>query len=369
MPARRLRPTLTGRLARTAAVAMAAAAVGAGAVAAVDVATEPPGRAPAPAVQATPVAETTGTSTTAAVDWSSVYARRRGGVVSITTAGPMTAGGTGVVIDDEGHILTNEHVVGGASAVTVELATGRTAQATVLGTDPSTDLALLQVDVPASELEPIPLGDSSEIAVGDPVLAVGDPFGYEGSASAGIVSGLGRTIEAPNGFSINGAIQTDAAVNHGNSGGALLNAAGDLIGIPAQIAASGVDGNVGVAFAVPVDTAKQVVAALSEDSAIEHAWLGVSTEDVPSRGGARVTGLVAGGPAAEGGLSCGDAVTAVGETVVADSADLQEAVDAERPGAEVSLRVTAARGGERTVNVTLGRRPASAAQAPAGCAG
>jgi putative serine protease PepD len=369
MPARRLRPTLTGPLARTAAVALAAAAVGAGAVAAIDVATEPSGAAPTTAAQDTPVAETTGTANGSAVDWSSIYARRRGGVVSITTSGRLTAGGTGVVIDDEGHILTNEHVISGASAVTVELATGRTAQATVLGTDPSTDLALLQVDVPASELEPIPLGDSSELAVGDPVLAIGDPFGYEGSASAGIVSGLGRTIEAPNGFSINGAIQTDAAVNYGNSGGALLNAAAELIGIPAQIAASGVNGNVGVAFAVPIDTAKEVVAALSEGGEVEHAWLGVSTEDAPSQGGARVTGLVAGGPAAEGALSCGDTVTAVGNTEVADSGDLQEAVDAERPGAEVSLQVTAAGGGERTVNVTLGRRPASAGQAPAGCAG
>jgi putative serine protease PepD len=199
------------------------------------------------------------------------------------------------------------------------------------------------------------------------VLAIGDPFGYEGSASAGIVSGLGRTMEAPNGFSITGAIQTDAAVNHGNSGGALLNAAGELVGVPAQIAASGVDGNVGVAFAIPVDTAREVVAALSAGGAVEHAWLGVSTEDAASGGGARVTGLVAGGPADDAGLGCGDAVTAVGRAAVADSTDLQEAVDAQSPGAEVTLTVTAAGGEARTVDVTLGDRPASAAQAAPAC--
>ena len=288
--------------------------------------------------------------------------------MSITTSGAAAGRGTGVVIDDDGRILTNEHVVSGAATVTVELATGRTAQATVLGTDPSTDLALLQVDVPADELEPIPLGDSGELAVGDPVLAIGDPFGYEGSASVGIVSGLGRTIEAPNGFSITGAVQTDAAVNYGNSGGALLNAAGELIGVPAQIADSGVEGNVGVAFAVPADTAQQVISDLSEDGEVEHAWLGVATEDAGTGGGgARVTGLVTGGPAVDAGLTCGDRVTAVGETKVADSTGLQEAVDAERPGAEVALRVSGAGGGDRTVHVTLGERPASV-QAATSCA-
>jgi putative serine protease PepD len=371
MPAHRLRRAVSGRLARTAVVAMTAAALGAGVVTGLDVATEPAATAASPVVQATPVAATTATSSGAAqaVDFSAVYARRRSGVVSVTTSGPAAGSGTGVVIGDDGRILTNEHVVSGATGITVELATGRTAEATVLGTDPSTDLALLKIDVPASELEPIPLGDSSTLAVGDPVLAIGDPFGYEASASAGIVSGLGRTIEAPNGFSITGAIQTDAAVNHGNSGGALLNAADELIGIPAQIADSGVDANVGVAFAVPVDTAQEVIAALSEGGEVQHAWLGVSTEDVADNGGARLTGLVAGGPAADSGLECGDAVTAVGGTSIADSAGLQEAVDAARPGAELTLRATGAGGGQRTVSVTLGERPASAGQNAIACTG
>ena len=370
MSAHPLRRAVSGRLARTAVVAMAAAALGAGVVAGLDVATGPAAPA-ASVVQAAPVAATTATSSGAAqaIDFSAVYARRRSGVVSIIASGPAAGGGSGVVIGDGGRILTNEHVISGAAGITVELATGRTAEATVLGTDPSTDLALLKVDVPASELEPIPLGDSSRLAVGDPVLAIGDPFGYEASASAGIVSGLGRTIEAPNGFSITGAIQTDAAVNHGNSGGALLNAAGELIGIPAQIADSGVDGNLGVAFAVPIDTAKEVIASLSEGGQVQHAWLGVSTEDISGNGGARITGLVSGGPAAGGGLECGDAVTAVGGTAIADSAGLQEAVDAASPGSKVTLRATGTDGGERTLTVTLGERPETAGQSTTACAG
>jgi len=406
MPRSPLRRAAGGRLARTAAVALAAAAVGGGTVALVDAAAEPAATpaATAPAVM-TPASTTTAAApgSATAVDFSEVYARRRGGVVSITAtaegAGPgprgaATAGGTGVVIDDEGHVLTNEHVVSGASSVRVELASGRTAAATVVGTDPSTDLALLKIDVPASELEPVPLGSSSSLAVGDPVLAIGDPFGYAGSASSGIVSGLGRTIEAPNGFSITGAVQTDAAVNHGNSGGALLNAAGELIGIPAQIADSGVDGNVGVAFAVPVDTAKSVIAQLGEGGRVEHAWLGVATATVDAdlaeaaglgaERGALVTGVVAGGPADDAGLAAGgetvqtdagpvcaggDVVTAVGDTPVRDASDLQEAVDGERPGARVTLRVTGADGEPREVPVTLGERPESAGEALSGCAG
>jgi putative serine protease PepD len=361
MPAQRIRQAVTGRLARTAAVALAAAAVGGGVVAALDAATAPAATGPTTVVETTPASATASPlGSAAAVDFSAVYARRRAGVVSITTQGPQPGSASGVVIDDEGHVLTNDHVVGGATGVTVELADGRTAAAEVLGTDPSTDLALLKVGVPAAELDPVPLGDSSQLAVGDPVLAVGDPFGYQGSASAGIVSGLRRTIEAPNGFSITGAIQTDAAVNHGNSGGALLNAAGELVGIPAQIADSGVDGDVGVAFAVPVDTAKEVIATLSEGGQVEHAWLGVSTEDVASRGGAEVNGLAAGGPAETAGLACGDVITAAGEAEVGDGADLQTAVDAAAPGAELVLRVRRAGGGTRSVTVTLGRRPSSA---------
>ena len=252
---------------------------------------------------------------------------------------------------------------------------------------------MLDIDVPGEKLDPIPLGDSSAMEVGDAVLAVGDPFGYQASASAGIVSGLDRSMQAPNGFTITGAIQTDAAVNHGNSGGALLNAAGELIGIPSQIADSGVDANVGVAFAVPSDTAERVIAGLVADGTVEHAWLGVSTADadaglagVGSDAGALVTGVVAGGPADDAGLAggsrlvedagaqiCagGDVITAVGGTAIADASDLQEAIDAATPGSDVALTVVSTGGASRTVHVTLGTRPASARQTAtaAGCAG
>lgn len=387
---------------RTAAIVLSAAVVGGGTVAVVDGRPEaaPPAEAPASSARLTPVAATTGA---AAVDFSDVYARRRAGVVSISATvqaaggpgvapGAGTAAGSGVVIDHEGHILTNEHVVDGASAIEVELGDGTVAPATLVGTDPSTDLAVLRIDVPADGLAPIPLGDSSAIEVGDAVLAVGDPFGYQASASAGIVSGLDRSMQAPNGFTITGAIQTDAAVNHGNSGGALLDAAGELIGIPAQIADSGVDANVGVAFAIPSATAERVIADLLADGEVEHAWLGVGTADaaglpgVGARSGALVTGVVASGPADDAGIEggdrraedggdgvCvgGDVITAVGETPVTDAADLQEAIDAADPGSAVALTVVAPDGRSRTVSVTLGTRPSSAGQATttAACAG
>ncbi len=259
--------------------------------------------------------------------------------------------------------------------------------AKVVGTDKLTDVALLDIDVPASQLDPVPLGDSSKISVGQPVLAIGDPFGYQASASAGIVSGLDRSIEAPNGFTITGAIQTDAAVNHGNSGGALLNAEGELIGIPSQIADSGVNANVGVAFAVPVNTAKTVIASIEKSGDVEHAWLGVSTADVDANlaqtsgvgadKGALITGVVGTGPAAKAGLTGGNklatdnsaqvcvggpVVTALDDTPINSASDLQNAVDAQQPGATVTLKIVDSDGTARAVKVTLGTRPASAQQ-------
>ena len=392
------------RAAGTAAVALVAAVIGGGAVAAVESGnsgTTVVERVPAASV--TPVSSVSSSAGTGSVDFSRVYAERRPGMVSITSTvatdsqtpgaqgGTATAGGSGVIIDKEGHVLTNEHVVDGATKVRVELSTGTTVTAKVVGTDKSTDVALLDIDVPAAQLDPVPLGDSSAVKIGEPVLAIGDPFGYQASASAGIVSGLGRSIEAPNGFTITNAIQTDAAVNHGNSGGALLNAEGELIGIPSQIADSGVDANVGVAFAVPSNTAKSVVASLESGGQVEHAWLGVSTADVDANlaqtdgvgadSGALITGVTAGGPAAAAGLTGGDrvatddsaqvcvggpVVTALNDTAVRDASDLQNAVDAQKPGATVTLRVVDSDGTARTVSVTLGTRPASAQQSAGG---
>ena len=387
------------RAAGTAAVALVAAVIGAGTVAVVDQSTGDTTvveRVTTPAVTSVARVSSGGTTT---VNFSRVYAERRTGLVSITSTvaadqaggqgGTATAGGSGVIIDEEGHILTNEHVVDGATKVQVELSTGTTVTAKVVGSDKSTDVALLDIDVPAADLDPVPLGDSSKVTVGSPVLAIGDPFGYQASASAGIVSGLDRSIEAPNGFTITGAIQTDAAVNHGNSGGALLNAEGELIGIPSQIADSGVNANVGVAFAVPVNTAKTVVASIESSGEVEHAWLGVSTADVDANlaqtqgvgadSGALITGVTGGSPAAKAGLTGGDrvvtddsaqvcvggpVVTALGDTPIASASDLQKAVDAHKPGATVTLKVVDSDGTARSVEVTLGTRPASAAQAP-----
>ena len=377
-------------------MALVAALVGGGVVAAVDGSGDGSSTTTVTTAAVTPVSTASETPSATAVDYSAIYAKRRAGVVSITSTlpaqggpdgpggGSTTAEGSGVVIDREGHVLTNEHVVDGATAVRVELSSGTTVKATIVGTDQSTDVALLDIDVPASDLDPVPLGRSSTLKVGQPVLAIGDPFGYQGSASAGIVSGLDRSIEAPNGFTINGAIQTDAAVNHGNSGGALLDADGDLIGIPAQIADSGVDANVGVAFAVPVDTARKIVDQLSASGSVEHAWLGVSTatvdaalsgvKDIGADTGALVTGVVPGGPAQKAGLEGGDhvatadsqqvcvggpVVTSVSGRPVEDAADLQEAVDASTPGASITLGLTDPDGSTRTVRVTLGTRPAS----------
>ncbi|MGD9573209.1 MAG: S1C family serine protease [Thermoleophilia bacterium] len=405
--ARSLRRALSGAPARTAAIALSAAVIGGGTVAAVDLRADPAPAAvaAAPVIATTPVAVTGGGAT--AVDFSEVYARRRGGMASITATiassggmpgapggGEGTATGSGVVIDAEGHILTNAHVVDGATAVRVELADGTSHEATVVGADASTDLAVLHIDADADSLQPVPLGDSSALEVGDPVLAVGDPFGYQASASAGIVSGLDRTMQAPNGFTITGAIQTDAAVNHGNSGGALLDAEGNLVGIPAQIADSGVDANVGVAFAVPVDTARTVIEEILADGEVDHAWLGVSTADVDAGlagtegvgagSGALITGVSADGPAARAGLEggdttatdggaqvCvgGDVVTALGDTPVEDGTDLQEAVDSHRPGDTVELTVSGPDGRERQVEVTLGTRPAATGAAPTSTCG
>jgi S1-C subfamily serine protease len=400
--ARAIRHALTGRSARTAAVALVAAAIGGGIVAATDggggSSSAPVATAPtATATDSTATASTTAASLVSggltATDFSGIYARRRAGIVSITstvpssatvpgTPGDSTATGSGVVIDTDGHILTNDHVIAGATKVRVEFSSGRTVTAKLVGTDPSTDVAVLDVDVPASQLSPVPLGDSSKLRVGDPVMAIGDPFGYDGSASAGIVSGLDRSIEAPNGFTITGAIQTDAAVNHGNSGGALLDAKGELIGIPDQIADSGVNANVGVAFAVPSDTAKRIIAGLEANGKVEHAWLGVTTASVdatvgslPGVGaskGALITGVVNGGPADKAGIAggtraandegspiCvgGDVVTALGSTRITSASDLQNAVDAQKPGATVSLTVVSPGGQSRSVDVTLGSRP------------
>jgi putative serine protease PepD len=296
-----------------------------------------------------------------------VYRRAAAGVVEITVTGgttspfggqpQQTAQGSGFVYDREGHVITNQHVVDGAGSIEVRFADGSSYEARVVGTDPSTDLALLKVDAPADKLEALPLGDSSELAVGDAVVAIGSPFGLTETVTSGIVSALDRRISAPNGYAITGAIQTDAAINHGNSGGPLLNLQGEVVGVNAQIESES-GGNDGVGFAVPSDTVRSVVDQLLEDGQVEHAYLGVSLAETDNGAGVQVSEVRAGSPAAEAGLEAGDVVTAVDGDSVTSASELQAAIDAKRPGEGVSVTYTRA-GESETVHVELGSRPDS----------
>jgi S1-C subfamily serine protease len=194
------------------------------------------------------------------------------------------ATGTGFVIDTSGHILTNYHVVAGASDVTVTLGNASPTRATVLGTDPSNDLALLKIDPSGQQLKPLQLGDSKTAQVGDPVLAIGNPFGLDRTLTTGVVSALARQIQAPNGFTIDHVIQTDASINPGNSGGPLIDASGRVIGITSQIetGGSGSNGNIGIGFAVPIDTAKLLLPQLKKSGQLAHAYLGITGVTIDS---------------------------------------------------------------------------------------
>jgi putative serine protease PepD len=228
-------------------------------------------------------------------------------------------------------------------------------EAELVGVDASTDIAVLDVDVPAEELTPLPLGDSASVRPGEAVVAIGSPFGLEGSITAGIVSAVGRTMRAPNGYSIAGSIQTDAPINTGNSGGPLIDAAGSVIGVNAQIESSS-GGNEGVGFAIPIDTVRRVAEALLAGEAVAYPYLGAQLTDAPSGGGAEIAAVQPGSPAEEAGLREGDVVVAVDGRRIRSSGELVAAVGALDPGDAVTLRVT--RDGEdRDIDVTLGTRP------------
>jgi S1-C subfamily serine protease len=299
--------------------------------------------------------------------------------------GGGTATGSGFVIDTEGHLLTNNHVVEGADRIQVKLGSSDTTyQAKVVGADPATDLALLKVEAPADQLHPLTLGHSSEMEVGDPVVAIGNPFGLDRTVTSGIVSALQRQIEAPDGFSITDVIQTDAAINPGNSGGPLINAAGEVIGINSQIATGGGgNGNVGIGFAIPIDTVRAEIHQLETSGEVEHAFIGISggtiTPDLakainlPVSEGVIVQSVVKGGPADKAGIEGGhtsatiegaevslggDIITEVNGKKVAGMEEIVEIVNAAKPGE--SLELTILRDGStKTANVTLGNRPAS----------
>jgi S1-C subfamily serine protease len=295
-----------------------------------------------------------------------------------------TATGSGFVIDDEGHILTNNHVVEGASKVTVKLGDSeKTYDAEVVGADPGTDIALLKVDAPDSEIQPLTLGRSSQMEVGDPVVAIGNPFGLDRTVTSGIVSALQRKIQAPNGFSISHVIQTDAAINPGNSGGPLINASGEVIGINAQIATGGGGGNVGIGFAIPIDTVRAELEALKTKGEVEHAFIGISggtitTElakalNLPVEEGVIVQSVVKDGPADKAGLEAGgttatingqevrlggDIITEVDGKTLKSMDELVEIIQGLKPGD--TLKLTILRGGdEKTSEVTLGTQPES----------
>jgi S1-C subfamily serine protease len=304
--------------------------------------------------------------------------------------GGGTATGSGFLIDDEGHIVTNNHVVEGADRVEVKLGSSdKTYTAEVVGTDPATDVALLKVDAPAEEMHPLSLGDSSRIEVGDQVVAIGNPFGLDRTVTAGIVSALQRQIQAPNGFSISHVIQTDAAINPGNSGGPLIDSEGDVIGINSQIQTGGSgNGNVGIGFAVPINTAREVVQQIEQHGEVKHAYLGISggsiTPDLakalklPVETGVLVNEVVKGGPADEAGVKGGDTsatieganlrlggdvITEVDGKKVNGMEDVINAVNSASPGDEMELTVN--RDGDvKTIDVQLGVRPESAEEVP-----
>ncbi len=285
----------------------------------------------------------------------SVYAAASPSVVSVRTG---SGSGTGFLVESDGTIVTNAHVVGDATQVKVRFTDdGPLVDAEVLGVDASTDLAALKVDASAAEgVRPLALADSADVQVGDAAVAIGYPLGLDRTATAGIVSGLERQIQAPNGFSIDKVIQTDAPINPGNSGGPLLNAGGEVIGVNSQIATAGASGgSVGIGFAVPANTVKEVLPDLKQGSAPERPFLGLTTSAAPG-GGAQVQQATAGGPAQRAGLEPGDIVTRVDGEDVQDPDDIATAIENDAPGDEID--VTVRRGGdERTVTVKLGERP------------
>jgi putative serine protease PepD len=289
--------------------------------------------------------------------------------------------GSGFVIDKAGHIVTNYHVVRGASSIQVSFSNSERIKAKVVGVDPSTDVAVLKVDVKSRALKSLPLGNSDAVRVGDQVVAIGNPFGLDRSVTAGIVSAVQRRIEAPNRLSISHAIQTDAALNHGNSGGPLLNAQGEVIGVNAQIETGGQsEGNVGIGFAIPINTVKDVAAELIRNGKVDHAFLGIEGKTLepqigrlfhlPVSSGVLVASIRPDSGAAKAGLKAatnqvtveGESWPAGGDVIVkADGQSvptierLIDVIAAKEPGDKLDLEVV--RGTKRIhVTVKLGRQ-------------
>jgi putative serine protease PepD len=309
-------------------------------------------------------------------DAQAIYARDSPGVVDITVtepaaqsglspflpgSGPTQAEGTGFVYDKTGDIITADHVVAGATKIAVRFKDGTVAKATLVGADPSSDTAVIRVAVAADKLTPIPLADSTTAVPGEGVVAIGSPFGYAESITAGIISAVGRDIAAPNGYTIPNAIQTDAAINHGNSGGPLIDSSGNVVGINVQIATdnqSVSSDNAGVGFAIPSNAVKTVVSNLIAGKAVEHPYLGVAVANATSRSGARVGTVRASSPAALAGLEVGDIIVAVNGKAITGADQLTEVVSQYGPGDRIGITVVRA-GSTVHVEATLGVRPAT----------
>lgn len=312
---------------------------------------------------------------TGGLDGRALYARTAPGVVDISSTvpsgavgsqgfgGPQPGGrisGTGSVIDARGHILTAQHVIKRATSVKVRFQDGTIRAATVLGQDSATDIAVLKISTAGLTLHPLPLGSSGALRVGDELAVIGDPFGYARSLSTGVASGLDRTIEAPNGFNVSHVIQTDAALNPGNSGGPVLDVSGRVIGVADQIAASGADEtNTGVGFAVPIDVVKPTLATLIAGETPAHPYIGVAAGDGVETAGALVEDVTPGAPSARAGVRVGDVIVALGAAKVGGVSDLLSAVASHRVGAVVSVSVVRS-GTRRTLRLTLGRQPTQA---------
>jgi S1-C subfamily serine protease len=301
--------------------------------------------------------------------------------------------GSGFVLDRAGRILTSDHVIEDATKVHVTFADGTKVHATLVAKDPLLDLAVLKVTVGASTLHPLTIGFAESLRLGDPLVAIGNPFGLDRSVSAGVVSGVHRQITAPNGFTVSNAVQTDTPINHGNSGGPLLDGNGRVIGVNAQLAESGVDANVGVAFAVAFDQpTRKAIRLLMAGKTVRHAWLGAALTGIDAilatsgrihaTSGVLVTGIVNGGPAAKAGFRAGsavvtidgvgyclggDAITAVDGVKVADPAEFQTALGRHAPGTDVRLGIVRAGGKRTTLTVRLGIEPTTNPGTTTGC--
>jgi Trypsin-like serine proteases, typically periplasmic, contain C-terminal PDZ domain len=269
--------------------------------------------------------------------------------------GTSEAEGSGFVYDTNGDIITNDHVVAGANTITVHFPNGKSAKATLVGSDPSTDIAVIKVNVAASDLHPLSLGSSKDVQPGQDVVAIGSPFGLADSMTSGIVSAIGRTIQAPNGYSIANSIQTDAPINHGNSGGPLLTTAGDVIGVNAQIESGG-GGSDGVGFAIPIDAVKSVASTIVAGGKVQHAYIGIRVGDAPNGSGALISSVSAGTPAEKAGLKAGDVITAIDTTPITKADDLTAGITAHAPNDKVTVTLTR-NGKTLKIDVTLGVRP------------